>query len=364
MSNRLFIAAAGSGKTRFLIDEALAQDSPTLILSYTIANTEEIKLRIIKRKGCIPGHITIYTWFSFLLKHGVRPYQNQMVSFRCKGMLFVNQKSGIRARTRNGRPIYYAEADPENHYFSPRKKIYSDKVSKFVVKCDTLTEGKVSSRLESIFSNIYIDEVQDLAGYDLELITILLQSGMAITMVGDLRQVTYLTHVSSKNSQYRNGLIANYIREKCPDNLCEIDEETLNISHRCNQEICDFSSRLYPELPTPTSGQEEETGHDGIFLVPTEKVSEYLETYKPLQLRYDKRTAVDPRFGVRNFGEAKGLTVDRVLIYAPSSLINWLKNHDYDLNEKTRCKYYVALTRAKFSVGIICNEEIEGYNVY
>lgn len=361
--NKLLIAAAGSGKTRFLIDEALSQNSPTLILSYTIANTEELRNRIIKRKGCIPGHITVCTWFSFLLKHGVRPYQNQIISFRCKGMLFVNEKSGIKVYTRRG-PVYYGEKEPENHYFSPKRKIYSDKISKFVVKCDEITKGKISVRLAEIFSNIYIDEVQDLTGYDLELISILLKSNIALIMVGDPRQVTYLTHVSTKNSQYQNGLIPKFIREKCPSGICEIDEVSLNASYRCNQEICDFSSKFYPDLPIPVSKQQATTDHDGVFLVPNEKVSEYLNKYSPVQLGYNKKTKKDERFDYRNFGEAKGLTFERVLIYAPSSLIDWLKNQHHELNELTRCKYYVALTRAKFSVGIICDEEIEGLRVY
>jgi DNA helicase-2/ATP-dependent DNA helicase PcrA len=361
--NKLLIAAAGSGKTRFLIDEALAQESPTLIVSYTIANTEEIRNRIIKRKGCIPGHITVCTWFSFLLKHGVRPYQNQIISFRCKGMLFVNEKSGIKSANKRG-PVYYGENDPENHYFSPKRKIYSDKISKFVVKCNEITKGKISARLAEIYSNIYIDEVQDLAGYDLELISVFLKSDVSIIMVGDPRQVTYLTHVSQKNSQYKNGLIPKFIREKCPSDLCVIDEQSLNISHRCNQEICDFSSKLYPELPTPLSKQEGTTGHDGVFLVPKKKVSQYLEELRPVQLRYSKTTKVDERYDYRNFGEAKGLTFERVLIYSQASLLEWLKNHQHELKDQTRCKYYVALTRAKFSVGIICDEEIEGFRVY
>lgn len=43
-NNRLLIAAAGSGKTTFLVDEALKQkEGKILITTYTQANEEEIR---------------------------------------------------------------------------------------------------------------------------------------------------------------------------------------------------------------------------------------------------------------------------------------------------------------------------------
>lgn len=46
---------------------------------------------------------------------------------------------------------------------------YSDKLSKFVFKYEK-SKGVVFDRLSRIYNYIFIDEVQDLAGYDLELI--------------------------------------------------------------------------------------------------------------------------------------------------------------------------------------------------
>ena len=74
--NKLIIAAAGSGKTTYLIDEAIKnRDKKVLITTYTQANEAEIKKKIIEKINYIPENITVQTWFSFLLKHGVRPYQ-------------------------------------------------------------------------------------------------------------------------------------------------------------------------------------------------------------------------------------------------------------------------------------------------
>ena len=45
-------------------------------------------------------------------------------------------------------------------------------------------------RISRIFSHILVDEVQDLAGYDLELLKLFLKSCSSVLLVGDPRQVT------------------------------------------------------------------------------------------------------------------------------------------------------------------------------
>ena len=76
MSQKLIIAAAGSGKTTHIIDEALKiSDSKVLITTYTEANEQEIRKKFFEKNGCIPNNIVIQTWFSFLIQHGVKPYR-------------------------------------------------------------------------------------------------------------------------------------------------------------------------------------------------------------------------------------------------------------------------------------------------
>ncbi|MNE65435.1 hypothetical protein D3C80_1609140 [compost metagenome] len=69
-----------------------------------------------------------------------------------------------------------------------------------------------------------------------------------------------------------------------------------------------------------------------------------------------------------NFGEAKGLSFDRVLIYPTKPFTDWLLDNNFDLPPTSRSKLYVALTRAKYSVGIVNNYkkniEIEGIAKY
>ena len=369
-TNKLIIAAAGAGKTTFLVEEALKQkDGNVLITTYTQANEEEIRKKIIEINKCIPENITVQTWFSFLLQHGVRPYQGCLFEKKVKGMILVNKQSAVKYCNSRGIPVCYREdTDLEKHYFTDTFKIYSDKLSKFVFKCNHKSGDAVIDRLSRIYSNIFVDEVQDLAGYDLEILKLLFISDSNIHMVGDPRQVTYLTHNERKYAKYKDGRIKEFILNECRGNNCEIDEKTLNASHRNNEQICSFSSKLYPDFVPCTSNQKEVTGHDGIFLVKRQDIEKYLEAYNPAQLRHSIKVEVTKSYKTLNFGDSKGLAFDRVLIYPTAPFVNWLINNNFDLKPKSRSKFYVAITRARYSVGIVydfdASLEIEGVKFY
>lgn len=368
-TNKLIIAAAGAGKTTFLVKEALKQkDGNVLITTYTLANEEEIRKTIIEINKCIPENITVQTWFSFLLQHGVRPYQGGLFEKNVKGMILVNKQSAFRCKHENGFPVYHKEENIQKYYFTDTFKIYSDKLSKFVFRCNQKSDGAVIDRLSRIYSHIFVDEVQDLAGYDLELLKLLFGSNSNILMVGDPRQVIYLTHNESKFKKYRDGKIKDFIQNECKNSNCEIDEETLNISHRNNELICSFSSKLYPNFTPCTSNQKDVTKHDGVFLVKKQDVKKYLEAYNPAQLRNSIKVEANKNYKTVNFGDSKGLTFDRVLIYPTEPFVNWLINNNSDLKPTSCSKFYVAITRARYSVGIVYDFDsslkIEGVKIY
>lgn len=337
-NNKLLIAGAGSGKTTVIVNEALKQTGNVLITTFTEANEAEIKNKIIKIKKCIPSNITIQTWFSFLLQHGVRPYQGGIYNNKIKGLLLVNSQS-VR---------FVPETNIKKHYFTDNNQIYSDKLSKFVIKCNEESKGEVINRLSRIYSTIFIDEIQDLAGYDLEVLKLLFNCSSNILMVGDPRQVTYLTHPSNKYSKYKNGLIEKFILDECEDNTCQIDKTSMNFSYRNNKFICDFSSKLYPDFNKLESKQTTHTDHDGIFLVKKPDINDYCNKYLPQELVYSK--AENPAI---TFGNSKGLSFNRILIYPTKKIEKFLINNDVSEIDSIKAKFYVALTRAKYSVAIV-----------
>lgn len=352
VKNKLIIAAAGSGKTTYLVDEALKiKDKKVLITTFTIENEREINKKFIEKNGWVPANIRVQTWFSFLIQHGVKPYQSLIYEGDIQGLCLVNQKSGR-----------YCKRKDAKYYINSRNQIYSDKISDFSCYVDELSGGKVFKRLADVFSYIFIDEIQDLAGYDLEFVRQLLSSSACVIMVGDPRQTTYLTHNSPKYKKYARGNIENFIEEECKSASIVIDKESLNVSYRNNKEICFVANKLYPDMRACEHKNYQRTGHDGVFFVLQNDVEKYLQTYTPMQLRRSKDQKVHASYPVKNFGEAKGLSFDRVLIYPTKDMLKWFLNQKVELKIETKSKLYVALTRARYSVGIVCERIFEqGY---
>ncbi len=366
-NNKLVIASAGSGKTTFLVNEALKVPSEKIVLitTYTEVNEAEIINRIVEIKGYIPSNITVQTWFSFLIQHGVKPYQsvlNEDIHESNIAFYLTNQKSGFRYRVGN-QNRYWGEKDFRKYYFTDSMKIYSDKVSKFIIKCNKKSDGLVIDRISRIYDHILVDEVQDLAGYDLELIKILFKSSSRILLVGDPRQVTYLTHHEAKYRKYKDGKIKDFVIHKLGKRIvCDVDEDTLNTSHRNNQSICYYSGKLYPDLSASkacscTNCRRNELIHKGVFLVRESDVENYCKKYNPCQLRWSVIKKVSNGYPVKNFGESKGLSFDRVLIYPTEKMLNWIKNNNSELPNEARAKFYVGITRARFSVAIVVDSD-------
>jgi DNA helicase-2/ATP-dependent DNA helicase PcrA len=344
-NNKLIIAAAGSGKTTYLIDEAIKNsDVRVLITTYTQANEAEIRKKIIEKVYYIPDNITVQTWFSFLLKHGVKPLQGAIFEKRVNGLLLVNKKSAM----------YVAKSDVENYYFTKDTKIYSDKISEFVCAVNEISGQAVVRRMSKIFPKIFIDEIQDLAGYDLELLKLLFCSDSELILVGDPRQATYSTNNSAKNRQFKKANIVNYFFDDKSINIAT-DQTSLLVNYRCNELICSLSNRLYKKFSGAQSGNIYKSGHDGIFFVKEKDVEDYLKLYKPLQLRDSRKQKVNANYAVMNFGESKGLSFDRVLIYPTKPYIKWLIDNESELADTSRSKFYVAITRARYSVAIVYN---------
>lgn len=359
--NKLIIAAAGSGKTTYLVEEALKiKDQNVLVTTFTDANEQEIRKKFTARTGGIPRNVTVQTWFSFLIQHGVKPYQGGIFEKRVNGLSLVPGQS----------KKFTKKTDVEKYYFDNSQRIYSDKISAFVVKCDQEHNNEVIGRISRISPNIFIDEVQDLAGHDLEVLKLLLDSTAKIILVGDPRQGTYSTNNSAKNKQYKKAQIACFFESSKIKKKLHIDSTTLTTNYRSNQQICDFANGLFPEHVSTSSGQTAITGHDGIFFVRENDIVPYLEEYSGcIQLRdsiREKRPKMD--YETFNFGNSKGLSFDRVLIYPTNPIMKWIKDNSVELAPTSRSKFYVAVTRARHSVGIVYNfddtEEIEGINNY
>ena len=96
-------------------------------------------------------------------------------------------------------------------------------------------------------------------------------------LVGDPRQVTYLTHRSNKYKKYADGKIKDFVENELGKRVqCEVDEVTLNVSHRNNQDICNYSAKLYPDLIAPVACKCDscrvDNEHIGVFVIKRDQV--------------------------------------------------------------------------------------------
>lgn len=347
-SNRAIIAAAGSLKTQYVIDEALAAptDQRVLITTYTRENSDQVIRRLHRANGCVPSNVSVLSWFTFLMNQAARPYQSAVIGKidYARSLNFKGSRFRLTPR-----------ANALRYYFGSNGDFYRDGVAEFAVHADKATGGRVVRRLEALYSKLYIDELQDLAGYDLEFLDLLFASGIQVTVVGDPRQHTYATNQARKNKQYRGNSIVDWLNQR--QAICPIELRTE--SWRCNQEICDWADALYPELPGTNSRNMDRTGHDGVFLLAAEAVPEYVRQYNPTILRWDKR-ADTLGLHAMNIGVSKGSTFDRVLIFPTKPITQYLMTTDHTCL-KARERLYVAVTRARYSVAFVVDHKIATY---
>lgn len=367
---KLILAAAGSGKTTYIVEDALKQTGTVLLTTFTLANNRVIKEKIRKKRGCLPANITVMPWFTFLLRHGVKPYQGslneELFDIQINGMELVSEQSGVKYKNSKGVKFLYGETDDfMKCYFNKKMQIYSDKLSRFVCNANKSSGNRVIERISNLYKTIYIDEAQDLSGYDLEIVKLLFESHSNVVLVGDVRQCTYSTHWEQKYNKYKNGLIENFIVHEFKKKILktvEIDKITLGNSYRNNEEICAFASLLYPdEVVTHPhmSRVREMTGqHKGVYVIAGEDVEDYIEKVHPTILRHDIRVEVPQNADVYNMGIAKGMEFEDVLIYPTCDMQKWMLGKS-GLKGYEKAKFYVAITRARHSVAIVMKNKQE-----
>lgn len=336
------MASAGSRKSTQIVEEAVAMPGKRLLITtYTNQNVDQLKAYFIEKCGFLPRNVKLLSWFTFLLQDGVRPYQSFVTKRpRIEGIYFGELTPAAQ---------YSAKGAPDSYFVNTAGEIFKDRVAEFVCTSDDNSGGLVLNRLNLTYDHIFIDELQDLAGYDLAFLQKVFSSSLPIMAVGDPRQATFSTNNSGKNKKFRRSGIADWIIEVQNAGLISVFEK--NACYRCNQTICDFADALFPDLPKTKSFNKTKTGHDGVFEIKRKEVPAYVSEYNPIALKWNK--SVDT-MGVPsiNIGLSKGRTFPRVLIFPTTPMKKYLKSKNIE-EAGDISKLYVAVTRAQFSVAFV-----------
>lgn len=329
MDSKLILAVAGSGKTRHLI-ESLNLEKRSLIVTYTINNTENLRKRVIQKFGFLPTNIRIHTYFSFLYQFCFQPlYQD---AYQAKGISF------------NNAPFKdWRKKSDVTHYFIPKLRIlYANRLAKFFLEFDPDGLNSVKQRLERYFDNLFVDEFQDFASYDFDFICELSKSNVSSQFVGDYHQHTFDT---SRDGQFKKNLHQSEDRFliEVKKHGITVDATTLIKSYRCSPSVATF---VRESLGIEMGSQR--TDETNILFIEDQKIAtDLVRDDEVIKLLYQNSRKMD--FHALNWGASKGLDdFDDVCIIVNDKLFRQIQDQkSQEINGKTLKKLYVACTRAK-----------------
>jgi hypothetical protein len=337
MAKFLTFAVAGSGKTTRLVD-SINPDKRSLVLTYTSANIENIRAKVLERFGCIPETVTISPYFAFIFSFCLRPFLADHLQIEGINYKHIEQN--------------YIPHTSDAHYMNHGRRIWASRIIKAIIDYG-FTEALVT-RLDKYFDCIYIDEVQDLASRDFDFLQILGQTSLDIEIIGDFFQHTY---DSSRDQNYRNGLFDDFVTYR--KLICSFGYQDhpaqLTKSYRCSKSLCDYISH--------NLGIQIASHHNNVtdirYIEDEATASSLLFDPNIVKLFYSQHFLYDCLS--RNWGECKGEDDygDVCVVLNKSSNEHYQKGTLSQSAPLTKNKLYVAMTRARGNVYLVSEEFVK-----
>lgn len=328
MDKRVVFAVAGSGKTSSIIDR-VDDDSRILIVTYTDNNTRQLRNKIIQKLGRIPEGVRVYSYFTFLYSFCYRPLCGY--ELRTKGINFNYPLPKNAQRCRK---------NTREHYFDKNQRLFASRIAKLLIEFDVVSE--VIDRIEHFFDLVCIDEVQDFAANDFNLVCKLAIANIEMQLVGDFYQHTFDT---SRDGNTQKNLHSCFIKycQKLSDAGFTIDLESLSHSYRCSESVCSF---VQDNLAINIQSHRDDSVDVHIIEDEQEIEDVYLND-SIVKLFYQKSNSYSGR--TENWGSTKGLDhfQDVCVVLNPTTLKAFESGRLNELSPITKNKLYVACTRAK-----------------
>ena len=325
MDQRLILAVAGSGKTRYLIDR-LDLEKRFLIVTYTNNNCKNLKDRICRKFGYLPQNISVRTYFSFLMNFCYKPFFHHIL--REKGVTWENPPFQTRYNNTS-----------LAHYITGSSYLYHNRIAKL---CQNECVS-IKSRISRYYDCFFIDEVQDLGGYDFDFVKSIIPQDRDVLFVGDFYQHTFETsHDGNKNTGLYKNSIKNY-KKKWTGTSLTVDETSLKNSYRCPKVVCDFVTN---NLGISIDSTSSKVGCI-IYLSTDEEIEAVVKNNSIPKLFYQNSSQYDC-FSM-NWGASKGLDdfEDVCVVLNGTTQKAFGKDQLKNLAGPTKNKLYVACTRAK-----------------
>lgn len=332
MDKSVIFAVAGSGKTQKIIQE-LNEEKRFLIVTYTDANRDNLRERILGQFGYFPPNIFLYTYFTFLHAFCYLPFLLNVK--RTKGMTFERPDPD-----RN-----FALVD-DRRFMTTGRWLYHNRVASLLK--ETGTVAGINARIEKYFDAFFVDEVQDFAGHDFNLLMALCYAKVRCMFVGDFYQHTYDT---SRDGQTNVNLHVDYEKYKKRFVQAKMTPDLTSLikSRRCSKSVCDFISKNIGVEIQSDSNRITDVG----LVEDADKVNALYASKEVVKLFLQEHYKYDC-YG-QNWGASKGLDhyTDVCVVLNPGTLKAYKAGTLSSINAGTRNKLYVASSRARGNLTFI-----------
>lgn len=368
VNKKCLIAAAGSGKTTYLVNQIWEhfRNASAILVTFTTINQQNICKKIKNKFGYHPSRIKVMGWYEFVFKYFILPYKTDALEElnTIPISLIFDSDYSRTIQTKDGRMFSrYKKDDVKGKFFTEGWRIHKDLVSEFACLCSKGNESSIAKRLEESADIICFDESQDFGGYDFSIIKIItkLYSGTVILATDPRQHIYTTTNYGGKYSGRIDTFIQNQIWTK-KHKFIEIDDTTLSKSHRCIEPICALATTLFSDMaptesctcPDCVARRNQYSGLQGVFAVFEDDIDKFVDIYKPLNLIYDRREHSLVIGEFMTMGDSKGTESDVILLYPTDGMAKFLfKDRDTVLTDMTRNRLYVGITRARYLLGIV-----------
>ena len=216
---------------------------------------------------------------------------------------------------------------------------------------------KVTARLEKYFDEFLIDEVQDFAANDFNLLMEISSANINFLLVGDYFQHTFDTSRDGqiRTNLHKNGLEA-YLKE-FKDNGFSIDTSSLGKTHRCSPAVCSFISDHIG-----IGIESHKTKDTQVHVIDDPDTAHLLfEDEDKVKLFYQDHVKYSCRSN--NWGKCKGLNNygDVCVVLNKTSTKLFKSGYLDKLTESSRNKLYVACSRANGDLYILFDEHLKDF---
>ncbi|ROU07881.1 AAA family ATPase [Lysobacter enzymogenes] len=340
MDKSVVFAVAGAGKTTALVQK-LTDGRRYLLVTYTDANRENLRRKIIERFGHFPSNVALYTYFKFLHGFCYRPFLR--LEKNTKGIWFKPPPQFPR----------YPLTD-DRRFITSGRRLYANRLAKFIAQTGTLPLAL--ARVEKYFDALYVDEVQDFGGHDFDLLMQLAKANVDCFFVGDFYQHTYDT---SRDGNVNARLHENYVgyRARFEAAGMQVDLESLQTSRRCSKTVCEFiAEKIGIEIRSASDRVTKVFYEDNAAKV--QAIYENSSTVKLFLQEHHKYSCYS-----QNWGASKGADcyTDVCVVLNPPNVQAWKAGSFREINAETRNKLYVACSRARGDLIFVPQNLLKAY---